>query len=88
MTLTAPSDTVVVKTTVDPTNPWGPVFGHAASPGRLTEERWHMMLCKLAQIDNVDDRLTILRALCDAYKFNYRTIFGMIATYAPMVLWP
>jgi hypothetical protein len=88
MSLTEPSETIVVKTTVDPLNPFGPVFGCATGQGKLTEERWHSILCKLAQLDNVDNRLMTLRYLCDGYKLKYDTIFAMVATYAPAVLWP
>jgi hypothetical protein len=88
MSLTEPSETIVVKTTVDPLNPFGPVFGCATEQGTLSRDRWHSILCKLAQLDDVDNRLFILRALCDGYRIKYDTVFRMIATFAPEVLWP
>jgi hypothetical protein len=88
MSLTAPSETIVVKTTVDPLNPYGPVFGCATSQGTLSPERWHMILCRLHQLDNTDDRLIMLRYFCDGFKLRYDAVFRMIATYGPEVLWP
>lgn len=85
MTLTIPSATII-KTIVDPLQPFGTVMGAVAFPGKLNAERWRMILCILAHLDNVDDRLIALRELCDTYRFNYGTIFAMVATYGPLLL--